>query len=52
MTLDTISVMKDMDPVSWNVAKSEWESQEADEGTIISFDNGGTYYWTSDVEAL
>jgi hypothetical protein len=52
MTLDTASVAKEMDSVSWNMAQSEWESQEADEATIITFDNGGTYYWTSDVETL
>lgn len=25
MKLDTVSVMKEMDPVSWNIARSEWE---------------------------
>ncbi|HCM41625.1 MAG: hypothetical protein A2070_00950 [Bdellovibrionales bacterium GWC1_52_8] len=52
MEMDTVSVAKEMDPVSWNVAKAEWESQEADEGNIISFDHGSSYYWTSDLEAL
>ena len=52
MTLDTVSVMKDQDPISWQCAQSEWESQEADEGTIISFDNGSTYYCLNDVEIL
>jgi len=52
MTLDTVSVMKDQDPVSWSCAQSEWESQEADEGIIISFDNGSTYYRRDDVERL
>jgi len=52
MNLDTVSVMKDQDPVSWQCAQSEWESQEADEGTIISFDNGSTYYRCDDVEEL
>lgn len=52
MTLDTVTVMKEMDPVSWGLAQSEWESQESDEGSIISFDNGGTYFWSSDVEAI
>ena len=33
MTLDTVSVMKEADPVSWRCACSEWESQESEEGT-------------------
>jgi len=52
MNLDTVSTMKEIDPVSWNIAQSEWESFEADEETIISFDNGLTYYYTSDIETL
>jgi len=43
-SLDTVSIMKEMDPVSWRCAQSEWESMEADEGNILSFDNGSTYY--------
>ena len=52
MNLDTVSVMKDQDPISWSCAQSEWESQEADEGNIISYDGGSTYYRLSDLEAL
>jgi hypothetical protein len=52
MTFDTTSLMKDMDPVSWNCAQSEWESGEADAGTIISFDHGSTYYRVDDIEDL
>ena len=52
MTLDAVSVMKEMDPISWSCACSEWESQEVDERNIISVDNGSTYYWLHDVEAL
>jgi hypothetical protein len=52
LELDTVSVIKEMDPVSWRCAYSEWESQETDEGNIVSFDNGSTYYWLHDVEAL
>ena len=29
MTLDTVSVMKEMDPIAWRCACSEWDSQEA-----------------------
>lgn len=52
MTFDTVTVMKEMDPVGWNCAFAEWESIEADEEHLISFDNGGTYYRTEDVEGL
>jgi len=52
MTLDAVSVMKDQDPISWNIAQSEWESQEAEDGSILSLDNGSTYYWISDIEEL
>jgi len=52
MQLDTVSVMKEMDPVCWDMAKSEWESAEVEEGNIISFDGGSTYFWKSDVESF
>lgn len=52
MELDTVSVMKEQDPVSWRCAQSEWESQEAEEGKIVSFDGGGRYYWVGEVEDL
>ena len=52
MTLDAVSVMKDQDPVSWSCAQSEWESQEADEGNIVTFDNGSTYYRLQEIENL
>lgn len=52
MEFDTVSIMKEQDPISWQCAQSEWESQEVDEGHIISFDNGGTYYRYTDVEGL
>lgn len=52
MTFDTVTLMKSQDPIGWSCAQSEWESQEADEGNIISFDGGSTYYRISDIEAL
>lgn len=52
MNLDTVSVMKDQDPIGWSCAQSEWESQEAGEGTMVSFDNGSTYYRQADIEDL
>lgn len=44
MTFDTVSLMKDQDPVGWRCALSEYESQEESEGNIISFDGGSTYF--------
>lgn len=52
MSLDAVSVMKEMDPISWRCALSEWESHEAVEGNIISLDGGTTYYSRHDVETL
>ena len=52
MSLDAVSGMKEMDPISWSCALSEWESNEADEGNIISLDGGSTYYWRHNIEAL
>lgn len=52
LTLDTASIMKQMDPVSWDIAQSEWESQGSEEENIFTFDNGNTYYWKHDIENL
>ena len=52
MELDTASVMKDQDPVSWRCAQSDWESEEDSEGRIVSFDGGSTYYRVDDLETL
>lgn len=52
MKLDTIQLLKDGDPVSWRCALGDYESEEESAGTIMSFDNGSTYYRTSDVEEL
>jgi hypothetical protein len=44
MTFDTVTLMKDQDPIGWRCALNEYESQEESERNIISFDNGSTYY--------
>ena len=49
---DTVSALKELDPVFWNIAHSEWVDAEASDGNLITFDNGTTYYWTTDVEAM
>ena len=47
---DTVSVLKELDPVSWNIAHSEWIDAEVDDDSLITFDNGSTYYWVADIE--
>jgi hypothetical protein len=49
---DTVRALKELDPVSWTVAHSEFVDNEVSEGNLVSFDNGGCYYWSSDIERL
>lgn len=51
MKFDAASMMKEMDSVSWDLAKQEWLDQEIDE-TIIPVDNGSIHYWINDIENL
>lgn len=51
LELDTVSVLKEMDPVSWEMAEGEWIDHELSDERLMTFDNGGTYYWTHEVEA-
>lgn len=48
---DTISAIKALDPISWDLAKSEWIDSEDQDEQIVTFDNGSTYYWVNDVES-
>ena len=50
MELDAVTVMKEVDPVSWDLAQSEWVSNEEGDGLMMTFDGGSTYYRTSEVE--
>jgi len=52
LNLDTVSVIKEMDPISWDCAVSEWRSQEESEGTIVSVDGSANYYRVTDIEEL
>ncbi len=49
MTLNAVSVMKEMDPISWRMAKDEWIDAEVSEENIITFDET-SYYRRSDLE--
>ena len=50
LTLNTIDVIRTMDSVSWNLAKWEYFDSLEEDGQVISFDNGFSYYWTHEVE--
>lgn len=52
MEFDTVTLMKENDPVSWRCALSEYESSEEADGLIVSFDGGSTYYRSDDIEEL
>jgi hypothetical protein len=52
MNLDAVSVAKEMDPISWDIAKSEWIDQEVEEGNLIAINGGEKYFWSHDVERL
>ena len=52
ITVDTITALKDLDPVSWDLAHSEYIDSELSDGNLITLDNGSTYYWFSDIEHL
>ncbi len=50
--VDTISALKEADPLSFEMAKSEWVDFETSDERIITFDNGTTYYFTHDIETF
>ncbi len=50
MAFDTVTLMKENDPVSWRCAQSEYESQEESEGNIICFDGDSIYYSVQSLE--
>ncbi len=50
MTLDTVTIAKNADPVSWSMAESEYVDNEVSEGILVSFDGGSTHFAVSDIE--
>ena len=52
LKVDTASAIKDLDPISWDLAKSEWADSEEQEGTLLTFDNGSTYFDPSEIESF
>lgn len=49
---DTVSALKELDPVSWNMAHGEWVDSQVLDENLITFDNGSCHYWISDIEQL
>lgn len=52
MTFDTATLMKEMDPVGWRCALSDWKSEEESNENIMSFDGGSTFYSRFDLESF
>lgn len=50
LTLDTVTVMKDQDPIAFNMAESEYMDSLLEDEQVVTFDNGSNYYWVHDVE--
>ena len=47
---DTVSALKELDPISWDIAHGEWLDTEISDGNIFTFDSGTSHYWHHDVE--
>lgn len=52
MKFDTCDLMKSQDPISWRIALDEYIDSLVEDGQIISFDNGTTFYWAFDLELI
>jgi len=50
MSFDTVTLMKDQDPISWDCALGEYTSHEESDEQIVTFDNGSTYYRNNNLE--
>ncbi len=49
---DTVSAIKELDPVSWDIAHNEWLDAEVSDGNLVTFYDGLNYYTVSDIEGL
>jgi hypothetical protein len=50
LELSTVEVIKDQDPISWGIAKSEYIDGLVEDEQLVTFDNGSAHYWVHDVE--
>jgi hypothetical protein len=44
LSVDTASVIKELDPISWDMAKNEWLDAEESDENLMTFDSGATHY--------
>jgi len=47
---DIASAIKELDPISWNIAHSEWLDSEVSDENLITFDGGSNHYWVSEID--
>lgn len=52
LKVDTVAAIKELDPVSWDLVKNEWISSQEEDELLISFDNGSTYFFPSDLQTF
>jgi len=50
LTIDTVTAMKELDPIAWGLARDEHIDGLESDGEIVSFDNGRSYYRVTDIE--
>ncbi len=49
---DVVSAIKELDPISFELAESEFIDNEVSEGNLVTFDCGNTYIWLHDLESF
>ena len=52
LDLLTVEVMKDQDPIAWDIAKSEYIDGLVEDEQLVTFNNGGSYFWIHDLESF
>lgn len=50
ITVCTIDALKVLDPISWDLAVNEWVNSEVEDGNLVTFDSGNSYFWKSEIE--
>ena len=50
LSLNVADTIKTMDPISWQLAASEWANNEWESGIFYSFDEGSTLYRSYEIE--
>ena len=50
MKLDTVTVLKNSDPICWDMAKQEYIDSLIEDDQIYLSPEGNHYYWISDIE--